>query len=93
MPNRPAAADQSYAPGATARFAWTMVAPDVAETTTFAETFQLVQEGVTWFGPEHTMSIIVHPRDAGSASNGCSTTGATSPLALLLLLRRRRYRR
>lgn len=94
-PNRAAAADQSYAPNATARFSWTMVAPDVDATTTFDETFQLVQEGVTWFGPKHTISIIVHPRDddAGS-STGCSTTGSSSPLVLLLfaLCRRRRAR-
>ena len=62
-PNRPTAVDKSgWGPGDVARFTWAMVAPEVSESTRFDETFQLVQEGVTWFGPKQTMSIIVHPR-------------------------------
>ncbi|HSK00727.1 MAG TPA: phosphodiester glycosidase family protein [Kofleriaceae bacterium] len=98
--NRPTGADKTYAPGATGRFTWAMVAPDVDRTTTFDETYQLVQEGVTWFGPKHTMSIIVHPtsgptppdeepppggEEDAPESSGCATTGATSPLLLLAL--------
>jgi hypothetical protein len=61
-PNRPSGADHStYGPGAVGRFTWVMVAPEVEYTTTFEETFQLVQEGVTWFGPAETMTIVVHP--------------------------------
>jgi uncharacterized protein (TIGR03382 family) len=61
-PNRPTAADHTYAAGALGRFTWAMVAPEVDKSTTFVETFQLVQEGVTWFGDKHTMTIRVHPR-------------------------------
>lgn len=61
-PNRPTGADHStYGPGSVGRFTWVMRAPEVTTSTTFEETFQLVQEGVTWFGPTHTMSIVVHP--------------------------------
>jgi MYXO-CTERM domain-containing protein len=61
-PSRPSGADHSsYQPGSVGRFTWVMVAPEVEYTTTFEETFQLVQEGVTWFGPKETMTIVVHP--------------------------------
>lgn len=75
--NRPSGADHStYAPGTVGRFTWVMVAPEVDVTTRFDETFQLVQEGVAWFGPKVTMSIVVHPRsgptppDAGGDGDG-----------------------
>lgn len=62
-PNRPTAVDTSgNGNGDVARFTWAMVAPEVSESTRFDEKFQLLQEGVEWFGPEQTMSIIVHPR-------------------------------
>jgi hypothetical protein len=61
-PSRPSGADHSnYGPGSLGRFTWVMLAPEVTESTVFDETFQLVQEGVTWFGPKQTMSITVHP--------------------------------
>lgn len=73
-PNRPTPADADYAAGALGRFTWAMVAPEVTETTQFDETFQLVQEGVAWFGPKQTMSITVHPRtgptDGGDGDGG-----------------------
>jgi hypothetical protein len=77
-PSRPSGADHStYGPGSVGRFTWVMVAPEVEYTTTFEETFQLVQEGVTWFGPTETMTIVVHPRggprdppDAGAGDAG-----------------------
>ncbi|HUQ06925.1 MAG TPA: phosphodiester glycosidase family protein [Kofleriaceae bacterium] len=76
-PSRASGADHStYAPGMVGRFTWVMVAPEVDVTTRFDETFQLVQEGVTWFGPKTTMSIVVHPRsgptdpDAGTGGDG-----------------------
>ena len=100
-PERPTAPDMTTAPAAVGRFSWAMVAPEVTETTTFDETFQLVQEGVAWFGPKQTMSIVVHPRsgptvDEGEEepapeSGGCSTGGGAGlGLAWLVLLRRRR---
>ncbi len=62
-PSRPSGADHStYGPGTVGRFTWVMVAPEVEVSTRFDERFQLVQEGVTWFGPATTMSILVHPR-------------------------------
>lgn len=61
-PARTTGADHStYAPGMVGRFTWVMLAPEVTESTRFVETFQLVQEGVTWFGPRMTMDIVVHP--------------------------------
>ncbi|HEY5922371.1 MAG TPA: hypothetical protein VIV11_11905, partial [Kofleriaceae bacterium] len=104
--NRPAGAAEAIAPNAVGRFTWTMVAPEVEASTTYDETFQLVQEGVTWFGPKHTLSIAVHPRDGtGSdgdgdgdgdgASSGCSTSGqgGIAGLVFVLLAISRRGRR
>jgi hypothetical protein len=69
-PSRPTGADHSnYGPGSVGRFTWVMLAPEVTESTRFVETFQLVQEGVTWFGPTMTMEILVHP-----------VTGPTDPV-------------
>ncbi|MBA3503383.1 MAG: phosphodiester glycosidase family protein [Deltaproteobacteria bacterium] len=89
-PSRPTAADGAATAGAVGRFTWAMVAPEVEESTQFEETFQLVQEGVTWFGAKQTMSILVHPRSGpttptdpptmGGGGSGCSTSGSASPL-------------
>jgi len=103
-PNRPTAIDAAGAAnGDTARFTWAMVAPEVSESTQFDETFQLVQEGVAWFGPEQTMSIMVHPRSGPTtpdpddpdppSDGGCSSSGATGWLIGLLALTVRRRRR
>ncbi len=98
-PNRPSPPDMTIAAGATGRFTWAMVAPEVTETTTFDETFQLVQEGVAWFGPKQTMSIVVHPRtgpttpdeetpgaDEPADGGGCATGGAGSWSGGLIVL-------
>ncbi len=62
-PNRPTGADHSnYTPGATGRFTFMIRAPEVSEPTTFTESFQLVQEGVKWFGPVVSMTIEVTPQ-------------------------------
>lgn len=61
-PNRPTGADHAFGPGTVGRFTWAMVAPEVDKSTRFTETYQLLQEGVTWFGAKHTMKILVHPR-------------------------------
>jgi len=50
-PNRPTAADVAAGPGDTSRFSFVLLAPDVAAPTDFTEYFNLVQEGVEWFGP------------------------------------------
>ncbi len=85
-PNRPTAVDTAgTGSGVVGRFTWAMLAPEVEVSTQFDETFQLVQEGVAWFGPEQTMSILVHPRsgpttpdptdpDAPGDGGGCSTS-------------------
>ncbi len=99
-PNRPSGADNSYGPGTLGRFTWAMVAPEVDKSTTYVETFQLVQEGVTWFGDKHTMTIRVHPRsgptededgegsgnDDTSDGGGCSTSGGAGGAWALALL-------
>ncbi len=89
-PNRPTGADHSnYDPGATGRFTFAIKAPVVERTTTFHEAFQLVQEGVSWFGPVVALDITVHPvggdpmePDAGEpgtggTSGGCAVGGAS----------------
>ena len=101
-PSRPSPPDHAFAPGAVGRFTWAMVAPEVTETTVFDETFQLVEEGVGWFGPKHTMSITVHPRtstppptdgdpvdpttDEPASPGGCSSTGASGSIGLAIVL-------
>jgi hypothetical protein len=90
-PSRPSGPDHStYGPGSVGRFTWVMVAPEVTESTVFVETFQPVQEGVTWFGPKQTFTILVHPRsgpttpepdagpDDGSGANGDGLLGGCS---------------
>ena len=100
-PSRPTSADAAASAGAVGRFTWAMVAPEVEESTQFDETFQLVQEGVTWFGPKQTMSIMVHPRSGPTTppdepppadGGGCSSGGGASwlfglAIALALLVR------
>jgi hypothetical protein len=96
--SRPSGADHTYGPGTLGRFTWAMVAPEVDKSTTFVETFQLVQEGVTWFGDKHTMTIRVHPRsgptpdDDGSdgdddmtGDGGCNAGGGAGGMWLLAL--------
>ena len=104
--NRPTAADAPAAPGKLAKFTWAMVAPEVTETTTFEETFQLVEEGVAWFGPKTTLAITVHPAmgptnedetvDDGAGGGGCSTGRGTRGwlvLAAIAIALARRARR
>jgi MYXO-CTERM domain-containing protein len=65
-PNRATTPDHStYSAGSTGRFTFMITAPEVTETTTVTDTFALVQEGVTWFGPDATISVVVQPRTPG----------------------------
>lgn len=99
-PNRATSSDGTVAPLATGTFTFDIVAPDVVEPVVIDEAFQLVEEGVTWFGPEIHVVTQVMPRmgddmpSSGTTfAGGCSTSGGTSGLALALgalLLRRRR---
>ena len=91
-PSRATGADHSnYGPGSTGRFTFQIRAPEVEEPTTFVESFQLVQEGVTWFGPVVSMTVEVVPAgwtgepgggdgdEAGSDEQG--EDGASDPAA------------
>ncbi len=51
-----------YATGRVGRFTFMITAPEVTSDTTITDHFQPVEEGVTWFGPESTISVLVHPR-------------------------------
>ena len=99
-PTRATGADHSnYAPGSTGRFTFAIRAPEVTEPTAFHEAFQLVQEGLGWFGPVVTMDVMVMPRGGGSgsgsgsgsgvepgdASGGCSTGGGGSSTVCVIL--------
>lgn len=70
-PNRPSAVDAATAPGATGRFSFVLSIPEVSVAQRLADTYALVQEGVTWFGPADDAvrcEVLVRPRvlDAGS---------------------------
>lgn len=91
---RPTGVDHDTATGATGRFTWAMVAPEVDAETTFTEQFALVTDAGTWFGPADdavTWTITVVPREAaggGGADGGCSAGGGAGlgvALALLAL--------
>ena len=98
-PNRATGADHSdYAPGATGRFTFAIKAPEVTTPTAYHEAFQLVQEGVGWFGPVVAMDIMVLPRDGGGgpdaggspdpggdASGGCAAGGGGSATLCVIL--------
>jgi len=106
-PNRATGADHSdYAPGATGRFTFAIKAPEVTTPTPYHEAFQLVQEGVGWFGPVVTMDIMVMPRDGaggpdggagpdpgGDASGGCAAGGGGSSTLCVILAAGALFRR
>jgi hypothetical protein len=87
-PARAATVEAETPPGAVGRFAFALLAPQVAEDTAFVETFGLVEEGVIWFGPDDlTFELVVKapggdpvdpgdddPPDDGDLGGGCSTT-------------------
>jgi hypothetical protein len=90
-PNRATGVDARVEPGAAGTFTFELVAPSVAEATTFDEAFQPVADDLTWFGPEaHVVIRVVPAAEVG----GCSTGRAPGALlaGLLLCLRRRRRR-
>ena len=51
-PSRAATVDTAVAPGEVASFHFQIEAPELAQDTTVKESFGLVEEGVSWFGPE-----------------------------------------
>ena len=99
-PSRPATVEDATPPGEVGTFRFTVIAPD-ADGTTLRETFRLVEEGVSWFGPA-SIELELHVTSTGTLAGGCSTTGGggrgTAVLGLLVLgtgtaLRRRRMSR
>ncbi len=95
-PNRPAHVESETKPGELGVFTFTVTAPSVTAAQAFDEDFSLVQEGLTWFGPEmgFAVELEVAPRSgslqtgaAPQPHGGCSTGGRAevSPLALALM--------
>ncbi len=81
-PNRVATVSAETAPGDTGEFDFTILAPDDEQVLT--ETFKLVEDGVSWFGPPVELEVVV---SSDALSGGCSASGSTgAPAALLLLL-------
>jgi len=94
-PNRATAVDSIVRAGETGTFTFDIVAPRVSEPTVLDEAFQLVEEGVLWFGPDIHVTIQVTPDGSGgcAASNGGSGALACGMFALgAFVLRRRRPR-
>ncbi len=82
-PNRATSVDGRIEPGASGTFTFDIVGPDVSSPTVFDEAFQLVEEDVTWFGPDIHVVVQVMPRaDRG----GCSTSGGGSGALLVALV-------
>lgn len=84
-PNRPSAVDAATAPNAVGRFSFVLGIPEVSSARTITETYGLVQEGATWFGPADTVascSVRVSPRalpDAGSVGDVVAPRDVTPP--------------
>jgi MYXO-CTERM domain-containing protein len=96
-PSRATGADTRVEPGETGTFTFEIVAPTVREPTLYDEAFQLVQEDVTWFGPEAHVMVQVIPRvaaeDGGcSAGGGAGSGGAACAMLLLGAIAGRRRR-
>ena len=69
--SRPSGVDHATAPGAVGRFSFVLNIPDVPMDMTVSETYGLVQEGVTWFGPADdavrcSVRVRAAVRDAGA---------------------------
>lgn len=98
-PSRATGADARVEPGDAGTFTFDIVAPAVREPTVIDEAFQLVQEGVGWFGPEVRVVLQVVPGEGtGTTDGGCSAgggagSGGTACAMLLLGAVARRRRR
>lgn len=90
-PSRATSIDARVEPGEVGTFTFDIVAPEVSSPTTFDEGFQLVEEGVIWFGPDIHVDVEVVPaEDHGGCSAGGGAGGAVALLGLTLRRRRRR---
>ncbi len=93
-PTRVTAIDSRVEPGSTGTFTFDVLAPAVREPTVFDEGFQLVEEGVTWFGPDiHlVVQVMPGPDEPGGCSSGRGPglAGLFLVGAFALVIRRRR---
>ena len=91
-PNRVATVMAETAPGETGAFAFDIVAP--ADERMISETFRLVEDGVSWFGPPIELEVLVSNDMTGVCSAAGGGSGALPALAVLLvaLFPRRRRR-
>lgn len=79
--NRPATVDAATPPGEVGRFSFVLRAPDVQQQIQYDEYWQLVQEGVTWFGPTDVFfEITVMP--AGAAHDPVADAGPDRAIPL-----------
>jgi N-acetyl-anhydromuramyl-L-alanine amidase AmpD len=98
-PNRATAVDVRTAAGAVGTFTFQIQGPAVTEPVVYDEAFQLVQEGVAWFGPTFNVVVQVTPEVATNPSGGCNAARGSGSggvacvmLALGATVRRRRRR-
>ncbi|HEU5056861.1 MAG TPA: NBR1-Ig-like domain-containing protein, partial [Kofleriaceae bacterium] len=92
-PNRVATVMAETRPGETGAFAFDIVAPEGERM--ISETFRLVEDGVSWFGPPIELEVLVSSDMTGvcSAAGGGDPDGlATLALLAAALLPRRRRR-
>ncbi|MEP6859732.1 MAG: peptidoglycan recognition family protein [Deltaproteobacteria bacterium] len=98
-PNRAAAVDAPTAAGATGTFTFQIVGPVVTEPTRIDETFELVEEGGSYFGPTFDLAIQVVPAEGGSGmgttadQSGCNAGGGGAGALVLLAFAGARRRR
>jgi MYXO-CTERM domain-containing protein len=96
--NRPAAVQAETKPGELGVFTFAVTAPPVDAPRAYSEDFGLVEEGVTWFGPEMGIAVELEvapasgPLQSGTmpmAQGGCTVGGARAlpgPMVLALLV-------
>jgi hypothetical protein len=66
--NRPTTVDATTPPGEVGRFSFVLYGPEVEQQVQYEEHWQLVQEGVTWFGPTDVFfEITAQPSGAAHA--------------------------
>lgn len=70
---RPTAADAATGSGATGRFSFVVVAPEVTEVTEMIEHYQVFDETGGFFGDEVEVRIRVRPRDTAVSDAGTET--------------------
>ncbi len=85
--NRPATVDATTAPGEVGRFTLTLHAPYVEGQEQYEEYWQLVEEGVTWFGPTDVFfEITVLPPEAAHDPIADAGPDRTLPLGSVVTL-------